>query len=83
MLDLQINIYFRELLTEKRDNFIRDSDDDTIGPVENMTFETDQNKQDVDAKKPLKISPGPGGINPELLRYGSLKLLDMLTKLFE
>lgn len=72
--------HFMELLVEPRNDFI--SNDHEIKVSGGIALGIEEVQEAIKDTK-LRKSPGPGGINPELVRYGPPKLFEMLRKLFE
>lgn len=75
--------YYKELLTEKRPQFMETEEDtEDINPTEEISLTLDEVTRNIERIKNNK-SAGPGGIAPELIKYGSEKLFRMIHRMFQ
>lgn len=72
--------YFKDLLEERRPKFRQEEKDYITG--DEVELQIAQVEEAIKTTK-LKKSSGPGGIYPELVRYGPPKLTAMLKNLYE
>jgi len=75
--------HFRKLLNEERPEFMNDNLNQNINistsPIRITTKEVKESCREMKSKR----APGPGNIPAELLKYGSEKLYESLTKLVQ